>query len=258
MGGGDPSIKNTHKVSMATNWKDYQEEAASFFRALGLIAETDVTLKGVRTKHDVDVVVRSQHAGFQITWIVECKHWKKRITKLHVLGLRQIVSDIGADRGIILGESGFQIGALEAANLTNIQLTSLAELALSSRNAIYSMRLRDLHNRVEECNERYWKIPKGVRMDVGLRPESQGYGYSATRTINLVRDLLSRSYRGRYPFSSDTLEAFFDPSFPAQFQSQQEVFEFAEPLVTELEQLLAVGEVKAKSRLTEQPPPPPF
>lgn len=37
---------------MASNWKDYQEETAEFFRSLGLTASTDVTMKGVRTKHD--------------------------------------------------------------------------------------------------------------------------------------------------------------------------------------------------------------
>ena len=75
----------------------------------------------MRTTHDVDVVVRSKHVGFEILWLVECKHWKTSVSKLHVLGLREIVADTGADRGIALSESGFQSGAVEAANLTNVQ-----------------------------------------------------------------------------------------------------------------------------------------
>ena len=93
---------------------------------LGLNAVTDVTVKGVRTSHDLDVLVTSHYVGFDITWLVECKHWKTPVNKLHVLALREIVSDVGADRGILLSESGFQSGAIEAANLTNIQVTSLA------------------------------------------------------------------------------------------------------------------------------------
>jgi hypothetical protein len=54
---------------MANDWQDYQKEVATFFRSLGLIAETDLTLQGIRTTHDVDGVVRSQHVGFTITWI---------------------------------------------------------------------------------------------------------------------------------------------------------------------------------------------
>ena len=112
---------------MATVWSEYQEEAAEFFRSLGLQADTNVTLKGARTSHDVDVVVRSRHAGFEVTWVVECKHWKSAVSKLHVLGLRQIVADVGADRGILLAEAGFQSGAAEAAALTNVQLVNSVE-----------------------------------------------------------------------------------------------------------------------------------
>lgn len=72
------------------DWKNYQEEAAEFFRSLGLEAETDVTIQGARTKHDIDVLVKSHHAGFNIVWLVECKHWKSKVSKLHVLGLREI------------------------------------------------------------------------------------------------------------------------------------------------------------------------
>ena len=92
---------------------------------MGLDAETNVTMYGVRTEHDIDVVVRSRHVGFDITWLVECKYWKDPVNKLHVFGLRQIVTDLGADRGILLCEVGFQSGALEAAKLTNEAMDSL-------------------------------------------------------------------------------------------------------------------------------------
>lgn len=94
-------------------WDDYQEEAAEFFRSIGLEAETNVTLQGVRTSHDVDVVVRSDLFGFDLLWIIECKYWKQAVSKLHVLALREIVTDLGADRGILLSESGFQSGQLK-------------------------------------------------------------------------------------------------------------------------------------------------
>ncbi len=81
---------------MASDWNEYQEEAAEFFRALGLEASTNVSLKGVRTSHDIDVLVKSRHAGFEVTWLVECKHWNSRVSKLHVLALREIVADTGA------------------------------------------------------------------------------------------------------------------------------------------------------------------
>ena len=113
---------------MTNNWKDYQEETAAFFRGLGLDVQTGVRIKGARTHHEIDVLVRSHHVGFEVLWIVECKQWQSRVSKLHVLALRQIVTEVGADRGILVSEAGFQSGATEAAALTNVWVTSLATL----------------------------------------------------------------------------------------------------------------------------------
>ena len=70
--------------------------------------------------------MKSHQVGFDVIWLVECKRWRRRVTKLHVLALREIVADVGADRGILLSEVGFQSGAVEAAKLTNVHVTSLA------------------------------------------------------------------------------------------------------------------------------------
>jgi restriction system protein len=223
---------------MADNWKDYQEEAAAFFRSLGLDATTNASIKGVRTSHDVDVLVKSTHVGFQVVWIVECKYWKTPVSKLHVLALREIVADVGADRGILLCETGFQSGAIEAAQLTNVQVTSLASVTQSARHDIYSMRLRDLYNRIEVCSDRYWDIPKEERIESGLRGDVGEMAYSGARTVETVRDLLSRAFRGIYPFRSEAIGALIDPNFPKQFRSAQEVFNVAGPMVDDLERRL--------------------
>jgi hypothetical protein len=102
---------------MASTWQEYQEEAAEFFRSIGLEATTDHVVQGVRTKHAVDVHVKAHYVGFDVVWIVECKHWNTPVSKLHVLALREIVTDLGVDRGILLCEPGFQSGAAEAASL---------------------------------------------------------------------------------------------------------------------------------------------
>ena len=220
---------------MADNWKDYQEEAAALFRSLGLNATTNVLVNGVRTSHDVDVMVKSTHVGFEVMWIVECKLWKTPVSKLHVLALREIVSDIGADRGILLCETGFQSGAIEAAQLTNVQVTSLASVTQSSRHDIYSMRLRDLHYRIEVCNDRYWDIPKERRIETGLRGDVGQMAYSGARTVETVRDLLARALRGNYPFRCEAIGALIDPGLPEQFHSAQQVFDVAGPMVDDLE-----------------------
>lgn len=91
-------------------WRDYQDESAAFFRSLGLEAATDERIEGARAVHAVDVAVRSNQAGLRQLWIVECKLCKRRVEKVHVLALQSIVQDVGADRGILLSESGFNPG----------------------------------------------------------------------------------------------------------------------------------------------------
>lgn len=222
----------------AEDWKDYQEEAASFFRSLGLDAETDVRIEGVRTKHDIDVVVKSSYVGFEVLWLVECKHWKTSVCKLHVLGLRQIVTDVGADRGILLCEVGAQTGSVEAANLTNVRITSLAELVEPTTEAVNSMRIRDLYDRIESCRTRYWDIPKDQRINHGLRAEVYVRGYSGADTIRTSIEILSRAMRGVYPFQCDEVAAFLQFGKDHEFKSSTHVIESLEPMVRELEHRL--------------------
>jgi Restriction endonuclease len=116
------------------NWRDYQEQTAAVFRRLGFTAEVDYTAEGVRANHDVDVYVTFMQQGIQCVWVIECKLWRARVSKEKVLALKSIVDDLGADRGIIVSEAGFQPGAGDAARGTNITLvTSLNEFERTAR-----------------------------------------------------------------------------------------------------------------------------
>lgn len=234
---------------MATDWKGYQEETAEFFRSLGLSASTDVTLKGVRTSHDVDVLVTIDVAGFSVKWIVECKHWKDPVNKLHVIALREIVADLGADRGIILCEVGFQSGAIEAANLTNVQVSSLAELSIESKDAIASARLRDLFDRTESCRNRYWDIPKGIRIDTGLRPDlGDADVYSGAFVTEVTEKYLTRAFRGTFPIPVDPFDTMkFSRPLPEILANPGEVLAAFDYIILELEEKLNAAEAAMKS-----------
>jgi hypothetical protein len=220
---------------MATDWSDYQEEAAALFRSMGLEASTNVTLRGVRTSHEVDVVVKSHHGGFEVTWLVECKYWKTAVSKLHVLALREIVSDTGADRGILLCEAGFQSGAIEAANLTNVQVTSLEKVRSTAGHDIMAMRLRELYDRVESCKAQYWDIPKRDRIAHGLRQDVGEDGYSGARTIEACAESITRAFRAVYPFCPDTLQGLHLFGKDKEFSSTEEVIGVLTPMIEELE-----------------------
>lgn len=141
-------------VRMAPAWREYQEAAAAQFRALGLFADTDQPLDGVRSSHKVDVVVRGNRAGLEFLWIVECKRWKTNVPKSAVATLSAIVQDLGADRGILLSEKGFQPGAVALAQKSNITLTSVAALKEDTYHEWVDYQCAELAKRFKVVRER--------------------------------------------------------------------------------------------------------
>lgn len=113
-----------------TNWRGYQDATADVFRRLGCNAQVDFRATGARATHDIDVYATFLRSSILCTWVIECKLWKKRVPKEKVLALKTLIDDLGADRGIIISEKGFQPGAQDAARGTNITLvTSLDDFA---------------------------------------------------------------------------------------------------------------------------------
>lgn len=167
-------------------WYRYQESVASVFRNLSYSATTNETLEGVRAKHDIDIVVRSDHAGFHVLWIVECKHRKRAVPKADIMLLRGIIDDLGADKGFMLAEKGYQSGALAAARLTNIELVSLDELKEIVSVEIGRAKLWSIMRRAQSCADRYWELDKDDRIEHELRPEPGGLGYSGFATFRAV------------------------------------------------------------------------
>ncbi len=231
---------------MAVTWQEYQVEVAEFFRSLGLTATTNRVVRGVRTSHAIDVYVESHHVGFNVMWIVECKQWNTKVSKLHVLALREIVADLGVDRGILLCEVGFQSGALEAATLTNVHLTSLASLRCTASAEFTAMRLRELFDRVEGCRVRYWNLPKDARIEAGLRPDFGGSGYSGNIIVELASDLLAKALRGIYPVILDSMQGLAIFGEDRQFAGSTEILSVVEPMIVDLEARLAACEATLK------------
>jgi hypothetical protein len=125
-------------------WREYQEQVASLFREQGFSAEVEFPVKGARGIHVIDVWVQFRMFGFDHKWAVESKHWKSPVPKEKVMALKSIVEDIGADKGIMVAESGFQAGAWSATTLTNIWLTTLNELRSRTMYDLQKILLDDL------------------------------------------------------------------------------------------------------------------
>jgi restriction system protein len=186
-------------MNLPPAWRSYQESAAEFFRELGMTAVTDATVNGIRTNHDVDVLVTFQHGGLDLKWIVECKDWKTRVPKSHVLTLRGIVQEVGADRGILLAEGGFQSGALEAALNSNVSLTSIAGLRDTAADALNQQKLLAFPLRIAQAHRDYWSISKADRIELGIRTDMDDRGYLGQLVLGTAQDVLLSSLAGQYP-----------------------------------------------------------
>ncbi len=187
-------------------WKEYQEESAEFFRGLGLDATTDEHLEGVRGGHDIDVVVRSRSAGLQQLWVVECKRWKRKVSKVHVSALAEIVRNVGADRGLLLSEKGFQAGAGQVAYRSNITLTSLSALRDDSEAERLALQLDKQRVRLAHLHERLGKIGRrdhhGARISrVSFRRPPAGHWehLQLHAAVAIAEDGLRRAELGLWP-----------------------------------------------------------
>lgn len=187
-------------------WYKFQEEICNYFRTLGVIANTNVRIQGVRTSHDIDILVKTKFLGQEIVWIIEAKKWKSKVNKLQVLGLRTIVEDIGADKGFIISEKGFQSGAEESAIRTNIQLMTYDKLKILTKELIQSEIIQTYRERLLLLETRYWSHSKRNRQKYGLRGEIFDHpidfsGHSLLLTAHLA---INFALENEYPINLET------------------------------------------------------
>jgi hypothetical protein len=131
-GGSSSEIAEDHRAQMIegvepADWRDLQEKAAQILRESGLAAETDVQIKLARGRVSVDVLARDADSAPPSVYLCECKHWKRAVTQSVVHSFRAVVADFGANAGFLISSAGFQRGALEAAEFSNVKPVTWAE-----------------------------------------------------------------------------------------------------------------------------------
>jgi hypothetical protein len=110
---------------------------------------------------------------YQFNWVIECKAWKNNIPKEKVMALSAIVQDVGADRGFLLSEVGFQSGAIRAARTSNITLTSLEDLSFSAEKFTIDMII----------GKKNWGIQKAKSRLLALKRKSEAHEYNPERLM---------------------------------------------------------------------------
>ena len=108
--------------AIPTDWRVLQTEVARILTECGFSVEIERTLELVRGDAEIDAYAEEVNRGRRNVILCECKLWTKRIPKGVVHAFRTTVADSGANVGYIVGASGFQSGANEAARMTNVRL----------------------------------------------------------------------------------------------------------------------------------------
>lgn len=60
---------------MSKEWFKFQEVICDYFKSIGAEAKTNVSVQGVRTSHDIDILVKTKFLGEDLLWIIEAKKW---------------------------------------------------------------------------------------------------------------------------------------------------------------------------------------
>jgi restriction system protein len=108
-------------------WTDLQTAIARILHEVGFTTSSPKDLKLARGSVEVDVFSVDTTIQPNIVYLCEAKHWNKRVPKSVVHSFRSVVSDYGANVGLIISKKGFQRGAQEATNHSNIRLLTFEE-----------------------------------------------------------------------------------------------------------------------------------
>ena len=108
--------------------------------------------------------------------------WSRPIPKERVLILVGVMDDLGADRGLIVAESGFQAGAIRASLNTSATLTSLDDLATNTAHERTQIQLAALKSRIASLRMDHGSVALGApkRAERSYRPWADG-GLSPAR-----------------------------------------------------------------------------
>lgn len=104
------------------NWRDLQKKVGRIFREIGYETYVDKEIELARGKVKIDVFAKDRSQLPNIIYLCECKNWNRRVPKTIIHSFRTVVLDFGANYGIIISKKGFQKGAIEASEKTNIKL----------------------------------------------------------------------------------------------------------------------------------------
>ncbi|MCW5747290.1 MAG: restriction endonuclease [Alphaproteobacteria bacterium] len=226
------------------NWRDYQNQCAVLFESLGCDVKIEATVEGVRGTHKIDVLVTFNRFGIQTKWILECKSWKTKVPKEKILVLKQIVEDVGADRGILVSRSGYQSGVVRAAHKVNITLMSLDDLKEAAHGDLLLFLLQNLERKATELSRKLHSLFTNEKLNANMSTWKLNPGVDGKSVQRAIADLSVLKFgfdqvrlgQSRFPVK-------FDPSGTRVVRAEtlEEFVDLAAKLVDDVQLLVDVS-----------------
>ena len=101
-------------------WQDLERLILQAFSEMGYDAQKG-RLDTARGKVEIDVIARSNDSALPSLTLCECKFWNRKVSQDVIHSFRTTCSDAGANQGLVISKCGFQRGAEEKRNFTNIK-----------------------------------------------------------------------------------------------------------------------------------------
>ena len=121
------STTNIITDSMPNDWHDLEAQVGRILQECGLTVEIGKTIETVRGTTNVDVYAEDTTQKPTTVYVCECKRWASTVPKTVVHAFRTVLSDCGANWGLLISSEGFQSGAFAAAASSNVRLLSWTE-----------------------------------------------------------------------------------------------------------------------------------
>jgi hypothetical protein len=143
-----------------SDWAELETIVTSILNEAGMNARRQVRLQLPRGEVDVDVIADEQLDTIQHTILCECKNWCSNVPRQIVHAFRTVMVEVGAHRGYIISTSGFQAGAIGAAQATNIELVTFEQFQEIHFTKWINRRIKDIEAHIGNFNVYYEPLGK--------------------------------------------------------------------------------------------------
>ena len=151
------------------DWKEFEFFVADIYSESDeIIVQHDITLVGKsNAKRQIDVFITQKTKLHIYTTIVECKRWKKPVTRQVIDVLFASVEDLNASKGVIFTTKGYEEGAIEYAKSKNIDIfivRDIREDEYGNLGKIFSLYLQIFNGKLEnfDLQSVKWFSPLGL------------------------------------------------------------------------------------------------